>query len=471
MTYWKPPDSCCNKLSCRPHAHSPASPDPIKSFPLSQERYDHRAVWLIAAPLILSNISAPLLGLVDTAVVGHLDRPDYLGAVAVGATIFSFLYTGFNFLRMGTTGITAQILGAHDNDELRTVLGQVLVIALALAAFLLLLHVPIGRFALWLINPATEVAAQAEVYYRIRIWSAPAALCNFALVGWFIGLHKARAPLVMMLLVNFVNIGLDLLLVVYLGMKADGVALASVAAEYSGLAIGLVLVAGELRRRPGHWLRSRLTDKTRFKRLFAVNSNLLVRTMSLMFAFGFLTAMSARQGTVVLAANAILLNLQYFMACVLDGFANAAEALVGRAIGAQHRDSIRRAIRLSMFWSVVIAVVFMIFYALAGKPVIGVLTSIEPVRATAVLFLPWMIVSPIISTWSFLYDGVYVGATMAREMRNTMLFSTFLVFLPAYYLLQPLGNHGLWLSFMFFMAARGITMHWLLPAPLRPFAR
>lgn len=435
---------------------------------MPQERYDHRAVWFIAAPLILSNISAPLLGLVDTAVVGHLESPDYLGAVAVGATIFSFLYTGFNFLRMGTTGITAQILGARDNDELRTVLGQVLIVALTLAAILLLLQVPIGWFAIWLIDPTPEVAAQTEIYYRIRIWSAPAALCNFALVGWFIGLHNARAPLLMMLLVNFVNIGLDVLLVVYLGMKTDGVALASVAAEYTGLAVGLALVVRELGLRPGHWLRSRLTDPEKFKRLFAVNSNLLIRTISLMFAFGFLTAMSARQGTVVLAANAILLNLQYFMACVLDGFANAAEALVGRAIGAQHRDSIRKAVRLSMFWSVVIAVVFMLAYSVAGAPVIRLLTSLEPVRATALLFLPWMIVSPIISTWSFLYDGVYVGATLAREMRNTMLFCTFVVFLPAYYLLQPLGNHGLWLSFMVFMAARGITMHWLLPQHLRP---
>ncbi|MDH3646606.1 MAG: MATE family efflux transporter [Gammaproteobacteria bacterium] len=433
---------------------------------MAHDRYDHRAVLHIATPLILSNITVPLLGMVDTAVVGHLDSPHYIGAVAVGAIIFSFIYTGLNFLRMGTTGITAQTLGTRDNDELRTVLGQVLSVAFGMAAILLLLQVPIGVLALWLINPSADVAAQTEIYYSIRIWSAPAALANFALVGWFIGLHNARAPLFMMILVNIVNIGLDILFVVYLGMRADGVALASVLAEYSGFAVGLFLVARELRLRPGHWIRSRLTDKHRFKRLFAVNANLLIRTMSLMFAFGFLTAMSARQGDIILAANAILLNMQYFMASALDGFANAAEALVGRAIGAKHRDSIKRAIRLSMFWSVVIALMFVVAYAIGGAWIIKLLTDLEPIRAAAILFLPWIILSPIISTWSFLYDGVYVGATLAREMRNTMVFSTFLIFLPAYWLLQPLGNHGLWLSFLLFMAARGLTMWWLLPRKL-----
>ena len=433
---------------------------------MGHDRYDHRAVLHIAAPLILSNITVPLLGMVDTAVVGHLDSPHYMGAVAVGATIFSFIYTGLNFLRMGTTGITAQTLGARDNDELRTVLGQVLAVAFGMAAIILFLQQPIGALALWLIKPSADVAAQTEIYYHIRIWSAPAALANFALVGWFIGLHNARAPLFMMILVNIVNIGLDIVLVVYLGMKSDGVALASVLAEYSGFVVGLILVARELRLKPGHWIRNRLTDRHRFKRLFAVNSNLLIRTLSLMFAFGFLTAMSARQGTVILAANAILLNMQYFMASALDGFANAAEALVGRAIGAKHRDSIKRAIRLSMFWSVVIALVFVAAYTVGGAWIIKLLTDLEAIRAAAILFLPWIILSPIVSTWSFLYDGVYVGATLAKEMRNTMVFSTFGIFLPAYYLLQPLGNHGLWLSFMLFMAARGLTMHFLLPRKL-----
>lgn len=431
-----------------------------------RDPFGHRAIWAIALPLIISNITVPLLGMVDTAVVGHLDSAVYLGAVAVGATIFNFLYTGMNFLRMGTTGITAQALGQGDNDELRTVLAQVLAIALVIAAALLLLRAPVGRLAMALIDPSTDVATEAVAYYNIRIWSAPAALSNFALIGWFIGMHNARAPLIMMIATNIINITLDILFVVYLGMQTEGVALASVIADYTGFAVGLALVAGLLRARPGRWRRERFFDPARVRRLFAVNSNLLVRTLALMFSFAFLTAMSARQGDLVLAANAILLNLQHVMAYALDGLANAAEALVGRAIGEQKREQLRRAIHNTRLWSGLAAGAMSLAYLAGGWLIIRALTDIETVRATAMLYLPWLIVSPVVSVWSFLYDGVYVGATLAREMRNTMLFSTFAVFVPAWYLLQPLGNHGLWLSFLLFMAARGAAMHWLLPRKL-----
>ncbi len=428
-------------------------------------------MWAIAAPLILSNVTVPLLGMVDTAVMGHLDNPLYLGAVAVGATIFNFLYTGLNFLRMGTTGITAQTLGSDDNDGVRTILMQALAIALALALVLLLVQGPVGSAALALIDPGAEVAGEARRYFDIRIWSAPAALGNFALVGWFIGMHNARAPLVMMVVTNVINIALDFVFVVYLGMQADGVALASVIAEYTGVAIGLALVGGVLRGRPGRWRRDHLFDAVRMKRLFLVNSNLLVRTLSLMFSFAFLTAMSARQGTLILAANAILLNLQYVMSYALDGLANAAEALVGRAVGSDDRRNLRRSIRVPMLWSAATAAAMSLAYLAGGWLLIRLLTDIVDVREAAMTFLPWLIVSPIVSVWSFLYDGVYVGATLAAEMRNTMLVSTFAVFLPAYYLLQPhLGNHGLWLAFLLFMAARGASMHWLLPRRLPAYA-
>lgn len=399
--------------------------------------------------------------------MGHLDSPHYLGAVAVGATIFNFLYTGLNFLRMGTTGLVAQALGKNDNDELRTILMQVLGIALVLGGLLWLLQWPVGAAALALIDPAADVNAEARRYFDIRIWSAPAALANFALVGWFIGMHNGRAPLVMMIVTNLVNIGLDLLFVLYLGMHADGVALASVIAEYTGIAVGIALLRSVLVKRPGAWQYHNILNRERVRRLFAVNANLLVRTLSLMFSFAFLTAMSARQGTLVLAANAILLNLQYVMSYALDGLANAAEALVGKAVGSGTRAHLRRAISLPMRWSAATALLLSVTYAAAGWLIIGLLTDIEAVRHTALTYLPWLVLSPVVSVWSFVYDGVYVGATLAREMRNTMLLSTFLVFVPAYFLLEPLlGNHGLWLSFMLFMAARGLSMHWLLPRRL-----
>ncbi|MGH8496514.1 MAG: MATE family efflux transporter DinF [Gammaproteobacteria bacterium] len=421
----------------------------------------HHDVWRIAAPLIVSNISVPLLGIVDTAVMGHLDEPYYLGGVAVGATVFSFLFLGFNFLRMGTTGVAAQAYGTGDAAEMRNTLAQAILSALGIAIVLLAAQKPLAMAAWRLIDPGEAVETQAAIYYAIRIWSAPAALANYALIGWFIGMQNARGPLVIMLAINLTNIALDLLFVVGLGMRVEGVATATLIAECTGLACGLWFVRRELRRWPGQWQRSRILDGVRLKRLFALNSNLFVRTIALMFAFGFLTAQGARLGTVVLAANAVLLNFQYFMSYALDGFAHAAEALAGRAIGERSRTGFDRAVRISLQWSLIVAVAFCAVYALAGQVIIDAMTDLPDVRQIAYAHLPWLIVLPAVSVWSYLYDGIYVGATRAREMRNTMLFSAFAVYVPAWYMLRFLGNHGLWLAFLLFMAARGLSMHWL----------
>ena len=409
--------------------------------------------------MILSNISVPLLGMVDTGVTGHLDGPAYLGAVAIGATIFGFLYTGMNFLRMGTTGITAQRFGANDNDGLRVSLGQALIVSLLIALTLLALHVPIGQFALSLIGAEPDVEAYAYQYFSIRIWSAPGTLANFVLIGWFLGLQNARVPLLIFLTINITNIVLDLVFVLQLGMKVDGVALASVIAEYAGVVVGLAFAARALRKRSGHWPMARLINVRAYAAFFAVNANLFVRTMALIFTFAFVTAQGARLGGLVLAANAVLMNLQNLTAFALDGFAHAAEALVGKAVGQQRRDVLERSVQLALKWSLIFAAGFFLFYVLIGPALIRVLTDLPDVRSTAMQFLPWLVISPLISVWSFLYDGVYVGATRSREMRDLMLISTFAVFLPAWYLLQDYGNHGLWLAFTIFMASRGIGMH------------
>ncbi|MBA3563666.1 MAG: MATE family efflux transporter [Gammaproteobacteria bacterium] len=421
----------------------------------------HRDVWRIAAPLILSNISVPLLGIVDTAVMGHLDEPSYLGAVAVGATIFSFLFLGFNFLRMGTTGVAAQAYGTGDAEEMRNTLAQAVLSALGIALLLLVVQKPLAIAAWRLIDPGEIVESQAGIYYAIRIWSAPAVLTNYALIGWFIGMQNARSPLMLMLAINLTNIVLDLLFVLGFGMKVEGVAIATVIAEFVGVALGLWLVQRELRKWPGQWQTSRILDRTRFRRLFGLNLNLFIRTVSLMFAFGFLTAQGARMGTVVLAANAVLLNFQYFMAYALDGFAHAAEALAGRAIGQRNRAAFDRALRISLHWSLIVATGFCLAYLLAGRLIVDIVTDLPDVRHTAYAYLPWLIALPVVSVWSYLYDGIYVSATRAREMRDTMLFSAFAVYLPAWYFLRFLGNHGLWLAFLLFMAARGLSMHWL----------
>ena len=416
-------------------------------------------MWRIAAPMILSNVSVPLLGMVDTGVTGHLESPVYLGAVAIGAMIFSFLYTGVNFLRMGTTGIAAQSFGTNDNDGLRVSLGQALIVALLIAFSLIALQVPLGNIAMHLLGPDAATQVHTLEYFSIRIWSAPGTLANFALIGWFIGLQNARVPLLIFLTINITNIVLDLVFVLGFGMKVDGVALASVFAEYSGLAVGGAFAFSALRRREGHWPLARLVNVSAYKAFFSVNANLFIRTMALMFTLGFVTAQGARLGGLVLAANAVLMNFQNLTSFGLDGMAHAAEALVGKAVGQKRRDVLEESVRLTLKWSLIFSMGFTAVYLLAGPSIIGILTDLPDVREAAIRYLPWMIASPLVSVWCFLYDGVYVGATRAKEMRNIMVFSTLFVFLPAWYFLQPLGNDGLWLAFLLFMASRGIGMH------------
>lgn len=418
-----------------------------------------RDMWRIAAPMILSNISVPLLGMVDTGVTGHLDSPAYLGAVAIGGTIFTFLYLGMNFLRMGTTGIAAQHYGAEDYDALRVSLGQALIVSLGIALLILLLQAPVGTLSLALLGGDAETQAHAATYFFIRVWSAPGTLANYALIGWFLGLQNARVPLYIFLAINLTNIALDLLFVIVLGMDVDGVALASVIAEYTGLALGITFALRELRRHPGRWVRERLTKLSAYMAFFAVNANLFVRTMALMFTFAFVTAQGARLGPAILAANAVLMNFQNLTALALDGIAHAAEAMVGRAVGKKDDRALRGTVALTLRWSLYFAAAFTAFYVVTGPLIVRTLTDLPDVRATAMVYLPWLVVSPLISVWCFLYDGVYVGMTRAREMRNIMVFSTFGVFLPTWFLTQGFGNHGLWFALMAFLASRGVGMH------------
>lgn len=410
--------------------------------------------------MMLSNISVPLVGMVDTAVTGHLDSAVYLGAVAIGATIFGVLYSGVNFLRMGTTGITAQRFGAGDNDGLKVALGQAVVVALVIAAILLALQIPIAALSMNVLGPDPQVARFANEYFYIRIWSAPATLANYALIGWFLGLQNARIPLYIVLTINLTNILLDLVFVYMFGMKVDGVAAASVIAEISGLAVGASFALREFRRRGGHLLVAHLTTLKEYTQFFAVNANLFIRTMALIFTFTFVTAAGARQGSLILAANAVLMNLMHLMAFALDGLAHAAEALVGKAIGAKDRQALQRSVTLSLRWSLYFALGFSVFFYFAGPWLVGLLTDLPEVIATTLRFLPWMTLMPLIAVWSYLYDGVFVGATRSREMRDIMLISSFLVFVPAFYVFEFMGNHGLWLALTLFLASRGVGMHY-----------
>ncbi len=424
-----------------------------------RDPYSHRAVRRIALPMILSSITAPLLGMVDTAVMGHLDDAVYLGSVAAGATIFSVLFMGLNFLRMGTTGITAQAFGAGDTDTIRTALGQPVLTALVLAAIIIALQRPLIDTALWILSASTDVRRLTRTYFEIRVWSAPASLVNYALMGWLIGMQNARGPLVIMLVINLINAALDLVFVLLLGMTVDGVALATLISELCGIVIAILFVRNELAARPGKWIRAEFIDPANYRRLFNVNASLFLRTTALMFVFAFITAQGARMGNVILATNALLMNFQLFLAFALDGIAYAAEALVGKAVGSRDRDGLQRAVRRTLQWSLIFAALFCVVYAVAGQVILAMLTSIDNLRFTAYEFLPWLIVSPLISVWSFLYDGVYVGATRTKEMMIIMVGSSTLIFLPTWFGASSLGNHGLWLAFTAFMLARGIAMH------------
>ncbi len=418
----------------------------------------HRKVWLLAGPIILSNVSVPLVGAVDTAVVGHLPGPEAIGAVALGALIFSFLYWGFGFLRMGTTGFVARAYGAGDWQLLSDTLLRVMILALGLGVLTIALGWSLTEFALYLLDSSAEVESLAADYAHIRIWSAPAVLCTYAFTGVFIGLHDTRAAFVLQLVLNLVNVALDLLFVLGFGWGVDGVALASVIAEYVALGLGIYLLRHRLRRAIADCDRARLLDRAALALLFTANANIFVRTLCLLFAFSYFTAMGAKQGEVVLAANAILMHLQSFAAHGLDGFAHAVEALAGSAYGARRRALFRRAVRLTTLWGLAVALLAGLAYALFGASIIGLFTSIDAVAAAALVYLPWMIVSPLLSIWSFQLDGIFIGTGHTREMRNAMLVSLAAYLLLLEWSLPALGNHGLFLGLMAFMLFRAASL-------------
>jgi multidrug resistance protein, MATE family len=421
-----------------------------------------RRIWTLAWPIILSNITVPLLGLVDTAVMGHLPDSRYLAGVTLGATLFSFLYWGFGFLRMGTTGLTSQAVGRENDIDVRNLLGQSLLLAGLIGSLLILFSRPLIALGLWLLDGSEVATALATEYAQIRILSAPAVLANYAILGWFLGQQNSRVTLSILVLTNSINIALDLLFVVGLGMTSDGVAWATVIADYSALAFGLWLVSRQLKLLEGAFLRSRLLALAAYRELFAVNANLFVRTLGLLFAMAFFTSRGAVQGDTVLAANAVLLQFIMLTSYALDGFAHAAEAITGRAVGRRRWDEFGQAVKSAAWFSLATAGVAALAFTLGGQWLIALLTSLPEVRETAARYLPWMVVMPLIAVWSYLLDGVFIGATAIREMRNS-IFAGLAVYLPAWWLTQALlpealTNHGLWFAFTLFALVRSAVL-------------
>jgi MATE family multidrug resistance protein len=422
-----------------------------------QHRPTHRRVWALAAPMILSNLSVPLVALVDTTVIGHLPHAHQLGAVAVGAGLFSLLAWAFGFLRMGATGFAAQAAGRGDGDGLRQVLAQGLMLAALFSLVLGLLAVPFSRLALGWMAPSAELEGNVLLFFHVRLLGLPATLGGFALIGWFLGTQNARAPLAMLLITNGLNIALNLWFVLGLGWGVLGSAWASVVSDWVALGLGLMLARPAWRAHAGRVPWARLQQWASWRPMLGLNRDIFIRSLALQAVFFLITVQGARLGDATVAANALLLNGLMLTAQALDGLAHAVEALCGHAIGARDRLALKRALVVAAGWSLIASCVFAAFFGMYGDLFIRLQTDIPAVRTTAMAFVPYLAILPLIAVWSYLLDGLFIGATRAREMRDGMLASVVLA-IPVAWLTQGWGNQGLWLSFLAFMALRAITL-------------
>ncbi|CAN5185789.1 MATE family efflux transporter [soil metagenome] len=424
----------------------------------------NKKILNLAIPNVISNLSVPLLGVVDTALVGHLDEVYYLGALAVGGMIFNFLFWGFGFLRMGTTGLTAQEYGRRSRTGIMMMLARVQFLALLIGAALILLKEPIALLSFWIIDSGPEVQKYTLEYYDIRIFTAPAVLALYGLNGWFLGMQNAKFPMIITIVLNLLNLGLNVWFIYGLGMHVDGVAWGTVISTYLALALAIALFLYQYRRYIGHYIQSKLINTEDIKKFFSVNRDIFIRTLCLIFTFSFFTAKSAEQGDMILAANTILLQLWMVAAYGIDGFAYAAESLIGKYKGAKNNIMIKKAVWYNLAWGLSIGLAGSLAYGLLDQQILDIFTNKQDVIDLALSVMFWTILAPFTSSICYILDGVFIGATETKPMRNTMLAATFLFFLPAYYFGTILyGVHGLWLAMILFMAVRGAALAFFLP--------
>ncbi|MFD1216714.1 MULTISPECIES: MATE family efflux transporter [Microbulbifer] len=420
-------------------------------------------VWYLAWPMILSNITVPLLGAVDTAVLGHLSSPEYLSGVAIGASVISMLLWAFGFLRMGTTGLVAR--AGRDGEAAARWLARALCLAGLLGTAVLLCASPLLSLITQWMNASAEAAPHAQDYLQIRLLSAPLALANFALLGFFIGRQDSRAPLMILVAANLLNIVLDLVLIIGLDMGARGAAWASVSADVSSFTLGWWLLGrrhraardgfSRLIRRKDFWPWQKVAP---WLELLRINTDLFIRTCLLLFTLAFFTAQGAAQGDAVLAANAILIQLLMMTSYALDGFAHATESLVGRAISRRSMTQFLRTVTAAGVWAMVTAGLITAVFIIGGDWILPLFTGIPEVLAIAHRYYPWLCALPLVAVWSYQLDGVFIGAGKSRQMRDTMFIATLMVFLPCWWFTRQFDNSGIWFSLFLWFSARSLGL-------------
>ena len=420
----------------------------------------YKKIFLIAIPMILSAISIPLLGIVDTAILGHLDSPLYLASINIGSTIFNVLFWGFSFLKMSTTGLVAQSFGEQNTIKINKQLNQALIVAFGIALVIVLFQHWIGRYAISITSEGGDVAELALSYFSIRINSAPATLLLYVLFGYFLAVQQAKKVLWIMLVNQVGNMVLDYVFVMNYHMGIEGVAYGSLISEYLALLLGSWFLVKENYKFPSviqikNWFK----NSSELKQFFLLNRDIFIRTLCLMLVFTLMTKGSARLGELPLAANAVLLNFFYLMSYGLDGFAHAVESLCGQAYGSRNSMDFKQIVAKSSIISLVVALAFSLLYLLLGSQMVYLLTSLEEVRKYAEAYLIWLIIIPVIAMPSFVYDGVFIATTDAKIMRNSMVLASIFCYIPLWYYLRIYGNHGLWLAFLGFFVVRSFAMH------------
>ena len=423
----------------------------------------HKRVLGVAIPIVLANATIPILGAVDTAVVGQLGLAAPIGAVGIGAIIITAIYWLFGFLRMGTTGLTAQAIGSGDKPETSALLVRGIIIGLVAGLVLIIAQVPIFLGALQLSPASMEVESLAQKYLQIRVYSAPAAIALFGITGWLIAKEKTREVLLLQLALNGINITLDLVFVLKLGWGVEGVAIATLIAEWSGLIFGLWLAREGFNN--GYWKNwVQIFDRVRLIQMAKVNSDIMIRSILLEIGFVSFLFLGSSFDDATLAANQVLIQFLNITAYALDGFAFAAEALVGQALGAKNRPLFRRAVIMTSQWGLGSVILMALAFFVFGNSIINVMTTAEDVRVVSYEYLPWMVAAPLAGVAAWMLDGVFIGATRTADMRN-MMFISFCIYLIALALLLPsYGNHGLWASLIIFSIARGVTLGFKYPA-------